>query len=57
MEQYFKIKLIETYVGYGIIVLFILFWIVVFLINVLGKGWDKRQEKKSEKFWKEHGDE
>ena len=57
METYFKIKLVEKFIEYGVIALLVLFWTVVILINVFGDKWDKRQEKKSEKFWKEHGDE
>ena len=54
MELYFKIKLYETLIGYILLGFFILFWIIVFIINCFGKKWDKRQEKKSEKFWREH---
>lgn len=54
MELYFKIKLIETIIGYGLLAAFIMFWVVVIIINCIGDKWDKRQENKSEKFWKDH---
>lgn len=53
MELYFKIKLIETIIGYGLLGLFILFWLVVLLVNIFGNNWDKRQERKAKKFWNE----
>ena len=54
MELYFKIKLIETVIGYAFLALFILFWVIVVLINALGDGWKKRQDKISADYWRKH---
>lgn len=56
MELYFKIKLIETVIGYVILALFILFWVIVALINVLEDGRKKRQDKISANYWRKHNE-
>lgn len=54
MELYFKIKLVETIVGYVIIALMIIGLLVFLFFTFLGDKWDERQKRKSDKFWKNH---
>ena len=53
MELYFKIKFIETIIGYCMLGAFILAVIIWLLLGCLCGRWEKRQQKKSEKFWKD----
>lgn len=54
METYFKIKLVETLVGYAIFGLIVLGLLLLLIIAKICDVWEKRQNKRSEEFWKNH---
>lgn len=57
LESYIKIKFIEECIGIVITILIMFGAFFFFLFSHSIDNWKARQDKKSEKFWKEHKDE
>ncbi len=56
MEKYFTFKYYCEIAGLIIGAVVLGFMILLMIIAAASDAWEKRQKKKSEKFWKEHED-
>ena len=56
MEKYFTLQYYLTIAGFFILGAIILGYLGQIILGTLIERWKKRQDKKSDKFWKEHED-
>lgn len=57
IEKYFTLEYYMTIAGIIIVALVFLFYFCLILLGEFIDSWRKRQDKKADKYWKEHEDE
>lgn len=57
IEKYFTLQYYLTIAGIIIVALVFLFYFCLILLGEFMDSWKKRQDKKADKYWKEHEDE
>ena len=57
IEKYFTLEYYMTIAGFIIVALVFLFYFCLILLGEFIDSWRKRQDKKADKYWKEHEDE
>ena len=57
IEKYFTLQYYLTIAGIIIVALVFLFYFFLILFGEFMDSWKKRQDKKADKYWKEHEDE
>ena len=57
IEKYFTLQYYLTIAGFIIVALVFLFYFCPILFGEFMDSWKKRQDKKADKYWKEHEDE
>lgn len=57
IEKYFTLQYYMTIAGFIIVALVFLFYFCLILLGEFIDSWRKRQDKKADKYWKEHEDE
>ena len=57
IEKYFTLQYYLTIAGIIIVALVFLFYFCLILFGEFMDSWKKRQDKKADKYWKEHEDE
>ena len=57
IEKYFTLQYYMTIAGFIIVALVFLFYFCLILLGEFMDSWKKRQDKKADKYWKEHEDE